>query len=196
MGHRDPRALGGFADQRPLPSRKSESSHGRKGNFGEPRETCTTRPAREAPTGAPGGFRQEPRAGGPARTQRLGRGGLRGGARRPELLHPHPLAQPGDTHPHRSSRATVQSRSARYLSGTPEGAETVGRGGRCPSPAQAALAANRHCGPPGSVAETPPYPAPPRSMRRGRAPAGLRLPLPAELIPRGTCSRLLKLSPA
>lgn len=133
MGHRDPRALGGFADQRPLPSRKSESSHGRKGNFGEPRETCTTRPAREAPTGAPGGFRQEPRAGGPARTQRLGRGGLRGGARRPKLLHPHPLAQPGDTHPHRSSRATVQSRSARYLSGTPEGAETVGRGGRCPS---------------------------------------------------------------
>lgn len=59
--------------------------------------------------------------------------GAEGGARRPELLHPHPLAQPGDTHPHRSSRATVQSRSARYLSGTPEGAGTVGRGGRCPS---------------------------------------------------------------
>lgn len=44
-GHRNPKALGGFADRRPLPSRKSEGSHGRKGNFGEPCKTCTTPPA-------------------------------------------------------------------------------------------------------------------------------------------------------
>ena len=126
--HRNLRSLGGFADR---PGNRRAPTEGRATS-----ETWTTRRSEEAPAAAPDGMRHEPSAGGPAGLQKLGRGGGDGNGRaaRAEagdaVPAPAPAAWPRGTHLHRSSRAAVQSRSARSWSGAPGEAGTTGLEGR------------------------------------------------------------------